>query len=65
VASYQYLYWTNVERAGGQIDRNINAALPPTSPGFVAGATGGPPFFQDSKTFFWAHGFSVGLEIRY
>lgn len=51
---YNFLYWTNVARPGGQIDRVISPS----------GATQRPaPRFGESD--FWAQGLSLGLEFRY
>jgi hypothetical protein len=53
---YTFLYWSQVARAGEQIDRDVN--LPPAI---------GPnrPEFRFVMTDFWAHGGNVGLEYAY
>jgi len=60
--SYNYLYWSNVARAGDQIDLrvNTNQIAPPS-------ALNGPavPGFNLQKTGFWMHGVGVGIELRY
>src|SRR5262249_39329755 len=61
-AGYNFLYWTNVVRPGGQIDRNINTNIVP-SLALTAGQRGngtGPlvPAPQLHDTDFWAHGVS-------
>ncbi|MSU78468.1 MAG: hypothetical protein EXS16_10285 [Gemmataceae bacterium] len=62
--TYSLLYWSNVIRTGGNIDRNINPAIPPTSDTFLAGTTGSP-LFNANFTDFWAHGINVGMELKY
>lgn len=69
-AGYNFLYWTNVVRPGGQIDRNINPNLIPLlaatqPPNGRGGATPAVPAPQLRDTDFWAHGVSFGLEFRY
>jgi hypothetical protein len=62
VAGYSFLYLPLVARAGDQIDPRVNPALiPPAQPTpgpFLPGA------FVDRSSVF-AHGLSVGLEVRY
>jgi len=65
---YDAMYWSNVVRAGGQIDRTINGVRPepPTFTSVIppTATTGQPaPLFNDSSL--WAHGVSFGLELRY
>jgi Putative beta barrel porin-7 (BBP7) len=66
-AGYSFLYVSRVARPGDQIDRAINTLQAP-------GISGNPPaplvglarpafFFNQDD--FWAHGLSVGLELRY
>jgi hypothetical protein len=61
---YNFLYWSNVARAGNQVDPLVDARL-------VGGATPttGPmpvhPNFQFHGTDFWAQGVTLGLEYRY
>lgn len=58
---YNFLYLTNVIRASGQVDRNINPVeLPPTN-GTTA-ASRNPQFHQST---FWAQGLNVGVEVSY
>ncbi len=64
IAGYTYLYWTSVERAGNQIDRNVNLGLPPTSPTFGTNQGSGPEY-QNRRSDFWAQGINVGIELRY
>jgi hypothetical protein len=54
---YSFFYFSSVVRAGDLPDFTVNPAQ----------AAGGPvrPVFAAHATDFWAHGFNVGLEIRY
>jgi hypothetical protein len=62
---YTFLYWSNVFRAGDQIDRGIN----PTELSALAGqgAPIGParPNFTMQSTDFWAQGLNFGLQLRF
>jgi hypothetical protein len=63
---YDVLYWNDVLRPGGQIDRNIDITLIPNFP--VPGekpAGQNQPSVPRSETDFWAQGVTVGVEIRY
>ena len=62
---YNFLYWTNVVRAGEQIEPVLNRGLIPTSSAF--GTPGGParPAFGFHESDFWAHGINVGIELRF
>jgi hypothetical protein len=62
---YDVLYWNNVVRPGGQIDRNIDISF---IPNFIPGVkpTGSDqPSAPRESTDFWAQGITVGLEVRY
>jgi hypothetical protein len=61
VASYELLYWTGVQRAGGLIDTMVNPNLIPPSVG------GGPqrPQTQFDTSSLLAHGFSVGIKYEF
>jgi hypothetical protein len=69
---YNFLYWNNVWRPGGAIDRGINTAYLPFAPitpttvvnGTVAGVPARPAFIPAS-TDFWAQGLTLGLEFRW
>lgn len=64
-AGYTFLYWSDVVRAGDQIDPGLNAAqVPVVRP---AGPLGGParPAFSFHGTDLWAQGGTFGLELRY
>jgi hypothetical protein len=62
---YTFLYWSNVMRAGDQIDRGLNptelAAL--TGRGSLSGPARPNVPFQ--TTDFWAQGLNFGLQFRY
>lgn len=62
---YNVIYWSNVVRAGEQIDRTVNFSLPPSSASF--GAPGGPPrpAFAFNRTDYWAQGLNAGLIFRF
>jgi len=61
-AGYNFLYWTDVIRPGTQIDTAVNPnLLPPPVPG---GPARPAPRVGDT-TDLWAHGFSLGLEVRF
>ena len=61
VASYEVLYWTGVQRAGGLIDTTVNPNLAPPPVG------GGPlrpqPQFDTSSLL--AQGFGVGIKHEF
>jgi hypothetical protein len=59
--AYSFLYWSNVSRAGDQIDLVVNSSQIP--PGALNGAP--RPIFQRKDTDFWAQGISFGMEVRY
>jgi len=60
---YDFLYWSSVMRAGGQIDTAVNPALLPPAMPIGAGAIRPLPLL--SSTDVWVHGFCAGLELRY
>jgi hypothetical protein len=61
--SYSYLYWTNVVRAGEQIDTTINPTLIPPPTGQQAGQI--RPLFSFHNSEFWAQGFEFGLQYDF
>jgi hypothetical protein len=61
-ASYTFLYWSQVLRAGEQIDTAVNPGLLPPP---LAGATPLRPAFTFNGTGAWVQGVSLGLELRY
>ncbi len=62
---YTLLYWSNVFRAGGQIDRGVNPTELTSLVGH--GTLYGParPNFTFQSTDFWAQGLNLGLQFRY
>jgi hypothetical protein len=59
---YTFLYWSQVARAGDQIDLVVNPALlPPPKPG----ASPARPEFTFQGTSFWAQGIDLGLTFRF
>lgn len=61
-ASYNYLYWSNVARAGDQIDLRVNTnQIAPPKP------LNGPalPAFNLQRTGYWVQGVGVGAELRF
>lgn len=61
---YTFMYWTDVVRAGEQIDTGINTTQVPVLAGGVLVGPARPAFtFRDSD--FWAHGLNAGLELRF
>ncbi len=62
---YDWLYWNNVIRPGGQIDRNIDISqIPNFIPGVQPTGQNRPAAPQNS-TDFWAQGVTFGFELRY
>jgi hypothetical protein len=63
---YDVLYWNNVVRPGGQIDRNVDVTLIPNFalPG-VGPAGQNQPSAPRPSTDFWAQGVSFGFEMRF
>jgi hypothetical protein len=58
-AGYTFLYWSNVARPAGQIDRDVSQ-LPPDAP---AGAR--RPAFSFVTDDYWIQGANFGLEFRF
>lgn len=56
---YNFLYLSNVVRAGDQVDLRVSPGPLPTRT-----AVGGPPFTAHT-TDFWAQGVNVGLEFQF
>jgi hypothetical protein len=58
---YTFLYWSNVMRAGEQIDFGVNTSQLPPGP-----LMGSPqPDFRGITTDFWAQGLNFGLEYQF
>ena len=65
-AGYNVLYWTNVARAGEQMNRYVNATFIPDPTTGTATPSGSPsPLFRPRDESFWAHGCSLGIEFRW
>jgi hypothetical protein len=60
---YDFLYWSQVARAGNQIDTSINPNLLPPVNGPVAGAL--RPAVNIQGTSFWAQGISFGVLFNF
>jgi hypothetical protein len=66
LVGYDFIYWSDVVRAGNQVDRNINLTQNPvlgTTSGALVGAARPAPEFNHSG--FIAHGISLGLMWQY
>jgi hypothetical protein len=61
MVGYTFLYWSEVARAGDQIDLSVNTTQLP--PGHLVGPARPAVTFQGTD--FWAQGISFGLELRY
>lgn len=60
---YSFIYWSNVVRAGQQIDRDINTnLLPPEADPFTGNLR---PRFVFNDTDFYLQGINVGLDARW
>jgi len=65
-AGYNVMSWTNVARAGEQINRNVNGTFIPDPTTGTAAGTGAPaPTFSHHDSSFWIHGWTVGVEWRW
>jgi hypothetical protein len=64
-ATYSFLFWNEVVRPGGQIDRAVNPTMVPTDNSF--GMLTGParPAFHFSDETFWVHTLTVGLDLHF
>jgi hypothetical protein len=60
---YSLLYFPNVVRAAEQIDRDVNPNLIPPEADPFSGSLRPRPLF--AETDYWAHGLSVGGELRF
>lgn len=67
-AGYSLLYWSNVVRPGDQIDLTVNTTQVQRSTGSAATLAGPPrPAYNAAfrESGLWAHGGSLGLELRW
>jgi hypothetical protein len=63
---YDVLYWNNVVRPGGQIDRNLDITQIPNFPVPGVGPAGqNQPSAPRPSTDFWAQGLTFGFEMRF
>jgi hypothetical protein len=63
---YNVLSWTNVARAGEQINRRVNGTfIPDPTTGTAAGVGFPAPQFHPHESSFWAHGWTAGAEWRW
>lgn len=61
---YNFLYWTNVVRPGGQIDPNIQVQQVPSNAAFT-GVAGNQPGSTFRRTDLTVHGLNAGLAIQF
>ncbi len=61
---YDFLYWSNVARPGGQIDRTVNPNLPPILDTGVRGGEARPAQLLVGSDY-WAQGLTFGLELSF
>lgn len=59
---YNFLYWSNVNRAGDQIDLGVNTNQIAPASGLAIPAR---PAYQPQKTDYWVQGISFGVEFRW
>jgi hypothetical protein len=65
-AGYNVMSWTNVARAGEQINRNVNGTfIPDPTTGTAVGVGAPSPTFIHHDSSFWVHGWSLGVEWRW
>jgi hypothetical protein len=62
---YDFLYWFDVARPAGQINRVVSPTQVPSN--LAYGQTGGTaqPYIPFDRSDFWAQGLNFGLEFRY
>lgn len=65
MASYNFLYWNRIQRAGDQIDHRVDLTQVPTGTTFNSAAPVARPAYAGNRTEFWAHGINVGIELKY
>jgi hypothetical protein len=64
VVGYTVIFWSNVARAGSQIDTDVNSTLLPQSTQPATGDLRHPQFSYHEAPF-WAQGISAGLDYRW
>jgi hypothetical protein len=64
-AGYNFLFWSNVARPGGQIDRNINSNQLPNFNVPPVASIDPPPARLLNGTSYYAHGLTFGVELNF
>jgi hypothetical protein len=64
-AGYQFVYITDVARAGDLLDRRLNPGLIPSSQSFGAAATPAPALPTIVSTDYWMHGLTAGIVLTF
>jgi hypothetical protein len=62
---YSFLYWSQVARAGQQVDTNVNPDLVPTSKSYGQPTVLPQPQLTVRDTDFYVHGLHLGVELRF
>jgi hypothetical protein len=62
-AGYTFIYWSDVVRAGDQVDLAVNPNLLPPATQPVSGPLRPAPRFENTS--FWAQGIDLGFELRF
>ncbi len=62
---YNFLYWSQVLRAGSAIDLTVDRRQVPTDPAFQAGALAVFPHPTLTHSDFWVQGVTLGLECNF
>jgi hypothetical protein len=66
VVGYSFLYWSNVARAGDQINTTVNSSTLANQPtGSTPTGDVTQPQFTFMQTGFWAQGLNLGLDCRW
>ncbi len=65
-AGYSFLYWNQVMRPTGAVDRVVNPTLVPSDVSFGTAAGGASrPQFHFNEEPYWVHQLNLGLEFHY
>jgi hypothetical protein len=62
---FSFLYWSEVARAGQQVDTNVNPDLVPTSATYGQSNIPHQPALSIHDADFWVYGLHLGLELRF
>ncbi len=66
IVGYSFIYWSNVARAGEQINTTVNKSTLPNAPaGTMPTGDLTQPSFTFAESSFWAQGLNVGLDCRW